>query len=1169
MLSPSNLLSLALLYICLLFAVAWFTDHNSDAGTARRGALWRGWIYALSITVYCSSWTFYGAVGSATALPWSHAPIYLGPVIAFTLCWPVIRRLLAVGEQHRVTSIADYIGARYGKRQALAFIVTLVAAAAVLPYIALQFKALAQAWTTIGGGEVDAVGGDTALLTAIILAVFTILFGTRRLDGRERHQGVMTAVAVESLVKLLAFCAVAALALIYLYELPEAEHSLTEHSWRLPLSADFAAQTLISALAILCLPRQFHVMVVESQGERSVNTARWLVPLYLLLFMVLVVPISQAGAHVFAVAEQHNPDTYVQLLPVALESEWIAVAAFIGGISAATGMVIVATVALAIMITNEVVAPLVMRSSALSPSAVLKLGDSLRRVRQVTIAGIMLAAWLVARWIMEITWLTQIGFICFLAAAQLAPALLAGLYWRRAHGRAVLIGLSLGLVTWFYCGVLPVVLPEGHTLLTQGLFGIDGLRPLHLLGTSGEARLAYATLWSLGLNTLSMVAFSLCLSPSAADLRQARQFMDAPTSGSDAEDFSLSLIRVSQLQALLPPFVEEAELRRMWQEFEDRYQQRLLPSDRAPQFVVARVESVLAAMIGATSAHQAMEQLESAQQLAYTDLAGMVSDASRLNTFNRELLQTTVESLLQGVSVVDSDLRLVAWNKRYEELFDYPPRFLYVGCPIERVYRFNAERGILGSRGRPESEEIAKRLDWLREGNPHRLERTLPNGKVIDIRGTPMPHGGFVTTYIDITDYREVVAQLEEAKQELEQKVASDSQSLSESNAALRRENRLRASVEAQLRDANQSKSRFMSATSHDLLQPINAARLFTSVLQRRLDASEDADVTRTVAQIDGSLQRAEQLISELREIARLDSGREIAEASDFHAGKLLEELGAEFGAVAESRNIELRVQPSELWLFTDRGLLYRILQNLLGNALNYTESGKVLIGLRRRGRSAELQVLDTGPGIAEPDQARIFEEFERLPRQAGDVEEGLGLGLAIVRRYAQLLELDLGLASIEGRGTCFSVTVPLGKPMDAVSTASDEASHGLAGLSLLCLDNDARIREGMSELLESLGARVVTVNSGWALRKQLQAGDRPAVILADYHLDEGENGVDAVQAAQRDYGNEAPCIVISADNSVETRDRVAAAGFRFLPKPVQAARLQALIIALVEKSAA
>ena len=219
MVSPSNLLSLALLYICILFAVAWWADRYSERSDGKRRRWysrpgWRGVIYALSLAVYCSSWKFYGAVGSATEAAWSHAPIYLGHILMFLFGWPVIRRMLEVGARHRVTSIADYIGARYGKRQSLAVLVTLVATAAVLPYIALQFKALAQAWTIVGGSveEVEAIGGDTALLVAIILAVFTILFGTRRLDGRERHQGVMAAIALESVVKLIAFIAVASLA---------------------------------------------------------------------------------------------------------------------------------------------------------------------------------------------------------------------------------------------------------------------------------------------------------------------------------------------------------------------------------------------------------------------------------------------------------------------------------------------------------------------------------------------------------------------------------------------------------------------------------------------------------------------------------------------------------------------------------------------------------------------------------------------------------------------------------------------------------------------------------------------------------------------------------------------------------------------------------------------
>ena len=1179
MVSPSNLLSLALLYICILFAVAWYADRYSGR-TGQQGddsgrilglpaPKVRGSIYALSLAVYCSSWTFYGAVGSATESAWSHAPIYLGPMLLFLFGWPLIRRLLAVGARHRVTSIADYIGARYGKRQSLAVLVTLVATAAVLPYIALQFKALAQAWTIVGGSveEVESIGGDTALLVAIILAVFTILFGTRRLDGRERHQGMMTAIAVESVVKLVAFVAVAVLALSYLGDVPtqvRAEHG-GQALGELSLSADFVARTLISALAILCLPRQFHVMVVEAREDTDTRIARWVFPLYLALFMFLVVPISLAGATVFSAADSINPDVYVQLLPISMDSEWVTVAAFIGGISAATGMVIVATVSLAIMITNEVVAPIVMRLNADSPAAVLKLGDSLRRIRQFTIAGILLAAWLVTHQIMGIPWLAQIGFISFLAAAQLAPALIAGLYWRKAHGIGVTAGLLAGLALWFYCGVVPAILPADHVLLLHGPLQIGWLRPMNLLGVAGENRLAYATCWSLGVNTLGLIVLSMVLRPSRGDLRQARLFtseLDMDRSAIDM-DYQLSLIRVSQLQALLPPFMEAGALRQMWQQFEDKYQQRLLPGDRAPNFVVNQVESVLARIIGATSAHQAMEQLESSQQLAYSDLAGMVSDASKLHTFNQEVLQTTVESLLQGVSVVDKELRLVAWNSRYEEMFHYPERFLYVGCPIERVYRYNAERGILGG-NRPVEEEVNKRLDWLREGHSHRLERTLPDGTVVDIHGNALPHGGFVTTYIDITDYRDVVAQLEEAKMELEAKVASGSQTLSETNARLRQENRLRAQVESRLRDAHLSKTRFMSATSHDLLQPINAARLFTAALAPQLGDAVDSGTLRVVDQIDNSLQRAEQLIEELREIARLDSGKQMPRRSHFPVARLFDTLLQEFQPAAAAKGLDLQLVPSSAWLYSDQSLVHRILQNLVGNAVKYTRRGRVTLGLRRRPHGAEIQVWDTGPGVAEQDQVRIFQEFERLQRQTNHGEEGLGLGLAIVQRYAELLGHSVQLRSRQDVGTLFSVTVTYGQPQTpAQGPHQENASNDLAGLRVLCLDNDPLILDGMEQLLLTMGARVTTAGNRGQLLTQFSDGERPDIVLADYHLDDGDTGLNAVLAVRQLHGADTPCIIISADDSDVIRDRAKAVGYRFMAKPVNAARLRALVLAL------
>ncbi|MCB1731032.1 MAG: PAS-domain containing protein [Halieaceae bacterium] len=1189
MVSPSNLLSLALLYVCILFGVAWYADRVATLAAEQGGAgsqrirLFRWWvsaarargvIYALSLAVYCSSWTFYGAVGSATTSAWSHAPIYLGPILLFLFGWPLIRRLLAVGARHRVTSIADYIGARYGKRQSLAVLVTLVATAAVLPYIALQFKALAQAWTIVGGTvqEVEVIGGDTALLVAIILAVFTILFGTRRLDGRERHQGMMTAVAVESVVKLAAFVAVAVLSISYLADMPAGTlaDSGSEALGEVALSSDFFARTLLSALAILCLPRQFHAMVVEARDDTDTRFARWLFPLYLSLFMLLVVPISIAGAQVFAGAAI-NPDVYVQLLPIALNSEWVTVAAFIGGISAATGMVIVATVSLAIMITNEVIAPVVMRMNADSPAAVLKLGDSLRRIRQFTIVGILLAAWLVTRQIMGIPWLAQIGFISFLAAAQLAPALLAGLYWRGAHGVGAIVGLLAGLGLWVYCAVLPAILAPDSPLLQQGPLGIAWLAPGDLLGIAAEHRLAYATCWSLGVNLLALVGLSLVLRPSQADLRQARIFTDANDSTALAGDidYQLSLIRVSQLQALLPPFMEPAELRRMWRQFEDTYQQRLLPGDRAPAFVVNQVEAVLARIIGATSAHQAMEQLEHSQQLAYSDLAGMVSDASKLHTFNRELLQTTVETLLQGVSVVDGELRLVAWNKRYEEMFHYPERFLYVGCPIERVYRFNAERGFLSGGGDNKEEEIARRLEWLRGGNSHRLERSLPDGTVIDIRGTPLPHGGFVTTYIDITDYRDMMTQLEETKMELEARIASGSQTLSETNARLRQENRLRAQVESRLRDAHLSRTRFMSATSHDLLQPINAARLFTAALKPQLPQGTSEATLRVVEQIDQSLRRAEDLIAELREIARLDSGKQLPRRTHFAVSELFEALAREFQPTAELRGLDLRVHDSSVWLYSDQSLLYRMLQNLLANALKYTAQGRVVLGLRRRAAGAEIQVLDTGPGIPEQDHVRIFQEFERLQRQHGQLEEGLGLGLAIVQRCAELLGHKLQLHSQPGRGTLFSVTVTYGqvraRPPGPVA---EEPGQGLEGLHILCLDNDPLILDGMEQLLVTMGATVTTATDREELLAMLGAGGRPDIVLADYHLNDNDTGLEVVMAARQAGAPDIPCIIISADDSDVIRDRARAVGYRFLSKPVDANRLRALVLALTRSPA-
>ncbi|GAB5414888.1 MAG: PAS domain-containing hybrid sensor histidine kinase/response regulator [Congregibacter sp.] len=1171
--SPSYLLSLAVAYVGALFFLAWFVDRRSDAGKTWHSPRLRSAVYALSLGVYCSSWTFYGAVGSATASPWSHAPIYLGPILLFLLGWPIIKRLGDIGRRHRVTSIADFLGARFGKRQSLSMLVTLVATAAVLPYIALQFRALTQAWLAMSPqpAGVGFSASDSGLAIAILLAIFTLLFGTRRMDSRERHQGMIAAVAMESLVKLFAFACVAVVAWQVLGSVPGARESLWAGSdlREVEYSADFFTRILISACAILCLPRQFHVMVVETPEEAETRASRWLFPAYLMLFLVLAMPISMAGTALLAgqADTQVSPDVFVQWIPAVQGYNWVAMVAFIGGISAATGMVVVATVALAIMLTNELAVPLIVRGASDQAGTLLNLGNWLRRLRQLTIVLILFAAWVVSRQLQDIPWLTEIGFMSFLAAAQLVPGLIAGLYWRRAHGLAVTFGLLTGLLLWFYCLVLPAVLPEQNAFLHLGPLGLRWLSPTNLFAWQSSSPLTYATVLSLGVNILLLISLSFALRPRGTDERQAALFLsNADTEFGDA-DFSLSTVRVAQIRTLMPPFIGQRKLDELWRGFEAKYGQRLLPSDRLPQFALRALESSLAGVIGTTSAARIVQELVETRQLDFSGLAALVSDASRQRSFNRELLETTIESLQQGVSVVDEDLRLVAWNSRYEEMFSYPQRLLYVGLPIERLYRYNAERGVMGVANDDIDREVEKRLEWLRRGHPHRLERRLPDGRVIDIHGVPMSRGGFVTTYIDVTDYREVVTELEESRLELQSELASGTASLASTNAQLRQENRLRADAEGALRAANLSKTRFMSATSHDLLQPINAARLFTAALSGEL--ADQPKALETAEKISQSLSRAERLIGELREVARLDSGMQAPSIASFALDGLLRELYTEFLPLAESRGLQLRLRSSSLWLESDRGLVYRVMQNLLGNAIKYTPRGKVLIGVRRRRGAAELQVIDQGPGIAESDQLRVFAEFERLGRSQDGDEEGLGLGLAIVSRYSKLLELPLHLASEQGRGSVFSISVPHGEPMvemEAVASMPAALAARLDGISVVCLDNDRRVREALEAMLSSEGGQVRTARDRAELLLALQI-EKPDVIVADYHLDEGDNGIDALAAAFDACGQRIPSVIVSADDGQAVRELAKSAGYRSLPKPVNPHRLIALIRALARAS--
>ncbi|MFA7552754.1 MAG: NahK/ErcS family hybrid sensor histidine kinase/response regulator [Spongiibacteraceae bacterium] len=1156
------LLLYASIYGALLFYVAWYVERHGLASPR-----WQPLVYSLSLAVYCSSWTFLGAVGRAVEGGWSFLPIYLGPILLFIFGWHFIRHLLVISSRNKVTSIADFIGSRYGKSQRLAALVTIVAVIGSLPYIALQLKAVSLVWSTINIdslsetftlGENLLISNGTSLISAMVLAWFAIVFGTRVIEGPRRHQGLIASIAVESIVKLVAFFALGVFAVQILlrddFQLSLPTTLLTGYSG---IDLKFFTQILLSMTAIVCLPRQFHVMAVEHHTGRDVRTARWLLPAYLMLFSLFIIPIALVSQTLLAGGEA-SADSYVLLLPMAENNPVLTTLVFIGALSAATGMVIVATLTLSIMISNELIVPLWLN---LHTRARTDFGNRLRLARRSSIIVLLLLAWMLEYNFRESDGLSSMGLISFAAAAQMAPSVVAGLYWLRGHRNGVFAGISIGLAVWFYCLLLPALLPADDSLIIQGPWQISWLSPTNILGFGGMDTLSHGVFWSLLLNGLSFFVISKLSRFNALDLRQAKAFNQMRQRYAFRQkDFELTEIEVRQLQALIRPLQDDVSNNRLWQDFEQRLGHRLLPFDKAPRFVVKGVEGNLASIIGAVSAHRSIDLVRRQQPVQIEDFVSLMGGSSRQLQFSQELLQTTLETIPQGISVVDERLQLVAWNSRYQQQFDFPSRLLYVGCPIAKVYQFNAERGYLGGNANLDVDgAVARRLDLLKTGGVYKIERRLPNDLVIEIRGTPMVNGGYVTTYTDITEYQKILDELEKAKVHLEERVKERTAELSSVNQSLQQENELRARIEKELSGVHVNKSRFLAAASHDLLQPINAARLFVTTLQQKSAEGNVEGIREQINNIDGALSGAENLIDSMREIARLDSGKLVPRREHFAIDDLLQMLANEFHAQAQHSRLSFSCRSSKLWVYTDRHLLRRVLQNFLTNALRYTRRGKVLLGCRRKAGMLVIEVWDTGPGIADKDSTRIFEEFERLGETTGDDnQKGLGLGLSIANRMSQLLGHRLSFDSVLGVGSVFRIAVPVGEKSAVQKKAPEVTDVALNGLKVLCVDNELRILAGMQALLEQWGCLVTCVPNLSDAIQRWQHESPPDIVLADYHLDNEETGLDVLQALSYHWNCPLVAIVISANNSDELRKTVKQDGYLFLPKPVQPAALRA-----------
>ncbi len=1238
LLHETVVLGLSLAYLGILFAVAYVGDRHARAwSSSRLGPI----VYGLSLAIYCTSWTFYGAVGRAATSGPDFILIYVGPVLVVLAGYPMLRKIITTAKRHNVTSIADFLGSRYGKSRAVAVSATLIASVGALPYIALQLQAVSSSFSAIAGPSFSGAGAsplaDTSFIVAALMAIFTILFGVRHVQAAEQHRGMMLAIAFESVVKLVALLAVGPFVIFWLFDGPgDLLTRITEAAdvgERLQGSASslsWVMTTLLAASAFLCLPRQFHVAVVEHDHPGSLKTARWLFPAYLVAINLFVVPIAAGG--LLLLPRVANPDLFVLTLPLSQSEPWLSLLVFIGGLSAATSMVIVACMALSGMIGNELVMPLLLRRRAAAQG---DLGPLVLLVRRAAVLVIVLAGYAYHKIIAGILPLASIGMISFSAVANFMPGLILGLYWRRANRFGVVAGMAGGFAIWLYALLIPSLRQARGAELATPLAQLLPA-PFDSLDPIGQGFFVGITV-----NTLLLIIGSLLVPARQRDAEQADSFVlgaEAPRLAHAGGDVSS---RIAELRDLVARFLGAERAERA---FADRGM--TLPA------ALALAERLLSGTIGAASARVIMAAVERRRLISPRAARAMLDEASEAIRYSSDILRNALDHAGLGIAAFDRDSRLEIWNERFPALLGLDPDTVTVGAEagtLAEVLKRPETSQVLERRG-PNASVIEIRLDPLPGGGfvatchdvtarvraaealrdserririytdnvpvliayidrderyrftnrlyqaalnltpveaegrtiievigeeryrrlkPHidgvlrgehqtfEIEFPTNDANVEVAQGTYIPHFdeagaviGFFLLYQDTTQARAAEAVLRQSKETLELRVA-------ERTAELERS---RAEAEA----ANLGKTRFIAAASHDLLQPLHAARLFTAALADRQPGNDLA------TKIDQGLGAVEALLDALLDISKLDAGALKPDMRAFALQPLLDSLAAAFVPIASKSGAVFRVVPSSATIATDPALLRRILQNFVSNALRYgggdDRKPRVVLGCRRVGKTLRIEVWDNGPGIPEDKRELVFQEFVRLHPAAVDRGEGrgLGLGLAIVERITRMLGHKVSLRSTAGRGSVFSVTVPLAaatavrpapKPVQPILPALD------TGAFVLCIDDEAQVRDAMATLLGGWGCRVIAVpGPDEALAALAEEERAPDLLVVDYHLGAGPDGLSIIERVRLEWGADIAAALITADRDPALRARARDQRVDLLLKPVKPAALRALL---------
>lgn len=674
----------ALVYLAILFGVAYYAEYRQKKG---RSITNNGYVYALSLGVYCTAWTYYGSVGQASTHGIEFLAVYIGPTIMAALFWPVLRKLIRICKTQRINSIAELISIRYGKNFSLAVVVTILCMAGIIPYISLQIKAISDSMNILtniaqSGTGLTNIFYDNSLYIAGVLAFFIILFGTRSIDASEKHEGLAAAIAFESIIKLVAFIAVGIFVTYGLFNGFTDIFSKAASNENLNKLFTFNNNTpyttwmgliLLSMLAVVFLPRQFQLAVVENVKESHLKKAIWVFPLYLLLITIFVLPIAFGGTLLLG-KSGINADTYVLALPLHHGAKILSLFTFIGGFSAATSMIIVETLAISTMMSNNIATPLLLALQKFKPKGDGQLTKSILYIRRFSIFLIIALAFLYDKLVAQHFTLVSIGMISFAAVAQFAPAVFGGIYWKHASQKGAITGICVGFIIWFFTALVPSMAGSGFInirIINEGLFGLSILKPLSLFGIQGLDPSTHCFFWSIFFNIISFVTVSINTRRAPLEIYHAEIFVDIFRYSSVVENNTMwnGTAYLPDLNSLLANFLGTYRAEKIMTTYAIKNKISLKNQQADPRMVTF-AEKVLSGVIGSASAHIMVGSVTKVEELKIEEVLKILRESQQMIELNKELRKKSAE-------VEKATLQLIEANKQLQQMDKTKDEFLY------------------------------------------------------------------------------------------------------------------------------------------------------------------------------------------------------------------------------------------------------------------------------------------------------------------------------------------------------------------------------------------------------------------------------------------------------------------------------------------------------------